>query len=71
MAGGAPKGNQNAVRGFQATRALELACEIHAGEKTLDNIVSGNGMKTLVKLWLKQIEDAQEVFKPVSNDKRD
>jgi len=56
----APKGNTNAKRGFQATQALELACAIHAGERDLESVVEGNGMKTLVKLWLKQIEDAQE-----------
>jgi len=58
--GGAPKGNQNAAKGRQATQALEIACAIHSGERDLESVVEGNGMKTLVKLWLKQIEDAQE-----------
>lgn len=58
--GGAPKGNTNASKGRQATQALEIACAIHAGERDLESVVEGNGMKTLVKLWLKQIEDAEQ-----------
>ena len=54
----APLGNTNARRGFQATHALELALSVWEGEKSLESIVEGNGTKALVKLWLKQIEEA-------------
>jgi len=59
---GAPIGNKNAAKGFQATHALEIALRVHQGEKDIDELASG--VKTLVQLWLKQIEDAVESGDP-------
>ncbi len=55
MAGkGAPTGNNNAGIGRQARHALELALDPDINP---DELVSG--MRTLVKIWRKQIEQAE------------
>ncbi len=52
---GAPKGNQNAVKGFQARRALEVALG-HEGK----DVEVSTKIKTLVEIWNAQISKARE-----------
>ena len=62
MAGkGAPPGNNNAGIGRQARHALELALDPDIDP---DKVVSG--MRTLVKIWRKQIEQAEDDGNPAS-----
>ncbi len=52
---GAPKGNQNAVKGFQARQALDVALG-HEGK----DVQVSTKMKTLVKIWNAQIKKAKD-----------
>ena len=56
---GAPEGNQNAVKGFKARRALEKAIErLSNPDKNFPKCVEG--FEILVQMWIKTIEDFQE-----------
>jgi hypothetical protein len=57
---GGQLGNNNAGRGRKASDALDLALKVQSGEIKLKNIVSSNGMKALVDIWLKQLKKSIE-----------
>lgn len=54
--GGAPKGNTNAKRGFQATRALQYAIDTGSGDFNFDFEPD----HVLVKIWKVQLELAMK-----------
>ena len=54
----APRGNNNAGVGREATRALEKALAIRSGDADGDRLITR--FKTLVEIWDKQIDAALE-----------
>ena len=55
---GAPKGNSNASKGKEATKALYQALSIASGMKEEKDVLSK--YRALVDIWLKQIDLAKE-----------
>ena len=57
---GAPVGNSNAVKGFEATRALKKALALHSEGIRADEVDMIARFSVMVKMWEQQIHKALE-----------